>query len=232
MRKLKKLRLSKDLPGVNLYRKDKLSFVFRKVGLTPERVKTDPAFALTLSKAAAFARASSIAGQLYKMLRPLLSPWLVKTGYRRLLVCILSGMEKESAAPFPPSMEYPLCRFTYDRQQGLISVCIPPFRLAGDLDAPIGATHYKRSLLLATVSMDTGHMQTSLTQDEILYRVGRYGKKGLDTALQPTNTGASLLLAIVVIQYFGPCRDGILSFNHQKSDTMYVMACVKGCFHH
>ena len=242
MRKLKKLRLSKDLPGVNLYRKDKFAFVFRKRGLSSFRVKTDPAFAVTRSKAACFAHTSYIASRIYQILRPVPAAHVTSTCYKRILaelqkeknnrsdahgqtaLTILQGFRVNVHSFQQPTL-HSLCRLERNDEQGIVNACIPPLHLVRDINAPIGATHCSLALLLAAFNVETGVIQEKIHEEEIIYRLAPGMTSRMDLSLKQPGFTSILLLAVVGVRFFEAGRNEIYSFNHSKSDSTDIMEC-------
>src|SRR5258706_152189 len=147
MHKLKKLRLSRDMVGLNLYRTYGLSFIFRNVGLSAKRVKTDAAFAATRQKAARFAAAARAAGLIYRSLLPRSYQWDGKSCFRKLLSCLVKGIKNEWVPCHPEGLHQArLCTLIAFEcptiEKGMV-LTIPPLHPTMDINAPLSATHFK-----------------------------------------------------------------------------------------
>jgi len=242
MHKLKKLRLSKDLPGVNLYRRDKFSFVFRRPGLTAHRVNTDPAFAATRRRATAFARAAGLAAHLHRLLAPLLGPVAAKTNYRRLVAALVKDINNRQSWPgrgvvnilkaFPcnsRSIPQPgllsRYRLAYDSPNNTITLSMPSLRLTRDINPPIGATHAQPWMMLAIIQGQTGLACVKLHQENAFFPLFPGRTRKMKLSMQNVSPPAPVVLAVAGIRFWVSSPGEWAPFNHQASDAADIFVC-------
>jgi hypothetical protein len=242
MPKLKKLRLSKDLPGVNLYRKDKFAFVFRNIGLTAKRVKTDAAFAATRAKATAFAGSATIAGHIYRAIKESASHLDGKDCYRRILARTVSAMPpfvttqgpvqyiglsgfQCNTHAFPQRALHALCSMDHITGQKIITARIPALFPPTDINGPWGATHFKLSLLLAIIYTDTGEKVSTLASHPILFQLALPMKRPLEATLKINIHRPAIILAAVKIAFCSGDGFCFHTWNHGTRDTFDIIAC-------
>ena len=242
MRTLKKLRISKHMPGVNFYRKDKFAFVFRKVGLTGYRVKTDPAFSATRKKAAGFAHASQIAGRLCKTLRPFLTPSPAKSLYKRLLTGMVMEMNYQGGTPgkmnmailqnfqcnprsFAQTLIHLFCGCTCNSGKKTMEVFVPSLVPVRDIDFPLGATHVRLLLVLALYAKDTAAHEVIIHNPPVFYRLNRTTTKPITLSIKTTRFNPCCALALIGLQFYYAEGDELMSYDNQKWDTMDIIEC-------
>lgn len=232
MPKLKKLRLSKDLPGVNLYRRDKFAFVFRNTGLTRKRVLNHAVFGNTRRKAAAFAYASKTAGRLYRALLPEAAAWNGKDCYHRILAQTLKGAATPGPAlhgfpcnphSFPQPILHAVCSLSYHPAEQMITALIPSLHPIKDINAPLGATHFTLSLTIKTWNTITGAKQSVRHEHPVFYRLNRMKTKSIKLKLPETNDAGLHIAAIAGIAFYTSSGDDLYTFNNRKSDVMDII---------
>lgn len=226
MPKLKKLRLSKDLPGVNLYRKDKFAFIFRNIGLTSKRVKTDPAFARTRRKATEFTTAAHLAHLIYRSLLPAPVKWKGNNCYRRLLASLVKNTPLEAfscnPAAFPQPPFFSTQTLLYPGNKKLHVLTIPPFNPLKDINAPVGATHFTLSLRLVSVNTATGKTATAFSNCPVFYRLLPAPAKERKLVLLAWEGPTTMAIAAIGIAFYYAAENDFLTFNHGHSDNLFL----------
>jgi hypothetical protein len=241
MPKLKKLRLSKDLPGVNLYRKDKFAFVFRNVGLTSHRVKTTPAFAVTRRKAAAFSQAATTARYIYRTLLPFMEPLNSGDCYKRLLARIVQSTNASGTSPahwnanaltgfqcnlhaFPQPTLHKHCTLHYIKEENTAIAHLPPLFPLTHINAPIGATHFQPALLLAAIYPHTGQKEIQTACPSVFHRLYLPTTKTIDLSLKIDPTRPAILLAAIKISFCLFSDHSFQTFYPKQSTVLDIFA--------
>ena len=236
------MRISRQLPGVNLYRKDKFHFVFRGTGLTAQQVKTGPAFAATRHHAAIFARASPLAARIHRLLAPMLGRHTTKKLYRQILAALLKDMNRQndqkgrrgllvlkSFPCNPRAIPQPLlhrqCRLTYNLTRKTIHLALPSLSPLKHLNPPIGATHIQLGLLLAAIEIKTGNTECKAYDQPVFYRIAPARTRPIELSLPTMLPSTQLLIAALTLRFWYASGDDLRPFNHRQSDIANIIDC-------
>ena len=244
MPKLKKLRLQSPWEGVNIFRREDGTILIRKSGLTSARVKTDPAFAVTLANALAFGVAAAWAARVSRALKSTLEKYRIKGSHKRLLGRLVTGLSAarsathEMAQSLIPGFEcnrfsfsqktvHNLFRITYSSDNQTITAVLPPLLPAVDINFPIGATHCKLSLLLTLVCWKPGIQYIRLHEDDTFYRINHVPSNQIEITLKQPDYGTWFVLAAVGIQYFMTSIDEqeLYNFCNVRFNTFDILSC-------
>lgn len=230
--------------GIRFYRKKDGTIQPRKIGLDANRVKTDPAFFVTLTNALAFGVAAVWAGRVFRLLKPFVAMHKLKAVHKKLLGHLMTGLTAAATASdehaqrllkgfqcnrcsFPQRPVRRLFRITYTDDNKTVTATMPPLLPAIDMSMPIGATHCKCSLLLAWVCWHSGNKRLQLYEDDTLYRINHVPTQQMQLTLEHPGFEKSFVLAAVIIQFFEASIDEqeIHPFYQGKLDTFDTLYC-------
>jgi len=242
MRKLKKLRLSRQLGQVNIYRKDKFHYVFRNIGLTAQQVKTTLAFAATRTRASVFARASPTAARLYRLLAPMLGRHTTKNLYRNILSALVKEINRQNnpkgrrgllvlksfpcnTGSFPQPLLHEHCTLSWHRRHKTVHLALSSLCPVTDINPPIGATHIQLTLLLAAVEIKTGNTQCKTYDEPIFYRIAPVMTRPTELSLQTPLPSSQVLIAAIGLRFWYASGEDLRPFNNRQSDIADILAC-------
>lgn len=216
------------IPGVTLTPRGD-HWQIRKIGLTAERVKEDPAFAKTRKKAKEFGRAIQFAQKLggiltqatgIRKIMPRLTGRIVKvmqgntTGMQEGETLVegdwqmLEGFEGNPQQPWKEVISYPYqCR--YNREQQEITVHFPAHKPAACMQNNGETTHYRIRLIVIKVDEAGQVSLVARVQSTLLpYKPITIPQLNLTASL--IGTGRRLYIAVLHLQWYKPGKNGCL----------------------
>lgn len=227
MRQRKTNRVSKHaIRGVTLTQKEGY-WQIRKIGLTAERVKNDPAFANTRKQAATFAAALQLAHHINAVLAP-------PTGIKKLvpglvaaitkLLCRdkdgnsgwqawqdsreqwLEGCDLNPQAAWNNTVSFmPSCQ--YNEEQGRLIVHIPEHKPAAGIQAPPGVKYYRIRTAVITLEGE-GPAITGTWAQSSCWPLKPLTIPSFKIQKELPATSRCLHLVFIYLQWYGAGREG------------------------